>query len=240
MEFTPNEYRQKAKDLLKDNYKKPAIVMYITTIVFAGVIIAYYFAYINPNSARMDSVGFIARSFSDMMLYIYVIVTGYLLYTANYLALSIVKKHDRSLKEIFGAVFKRDLLNTLILRLFMVIFTFFCLLLLIIPGIIVSYSYSMSFYLMNKVGHLTSSQAMGRSMNLLKGHKKKLFLLDLSFLGDYIVGILTLGYTLHKVIPEHIVARTLFFEDRYFAVYGEDSLRNKSRILEYYNRNNWD
>ena len=130
MGFSPHEYRLKAKELLENNYKKPAIVMYITTIVFAAVIVMYYLAYTNPNSVRMDSVGLISRSFADAMLYIYVIVTGYLLYTVNFLGLSIIKKRDRSVKEVFGAVFKRDLLNTLILRLFMVIFTFFCLLLL--------------------------------------------------------------------------------------------------------------
>ncbi len=237
---TPHDYRVKAKELLEHSYKKPAIVMYFTTIVFAGVIVLYYLAYVNPNSVRMDSIGLISRSFADILLYVYVFATGYVLYTVNYLGLSIVKKRLRSTKEVLTAAFKRDLLNSLILRLFMVIFTFFCLLLLIIPGIIISYAYSMSFYLMNKVGHLKASQAMGRSINLMKGHKKELFLLDLSFVGDYLVGILTLGYTLHKVIPQHVIARTLFFEDRYFAVYGEDKLRNKSKILEYYNRKNWD
>lgn len=240
MRFTPNVYREKAKNLLEFNYKKPAIVMYFTTIVFACVIFLYFLVYINPYSVRMDTIGFISRSFADIMLYIFVFVTGYLLYTVNYLGLTIIKRRKRSVKEILLQAFRKDLLNTLILRLFMVIFTFFCLLLLIIPGVILSYSYSMSFFIMNKVGHLKASQAMGRSINLMKGHKKELFLLDLSYLGDYLVGILTLGITLHKVIPEHVTARTLFFEDRYVAVYGDDALRNKSKILEYYNRNNWD
>ena len=46
----------------------------------------------------------------------------------------------------------------------------------------------------------------------MNGHKWDLFVLDLSFLGWYIVGLLCLGIGVLWVIPYHNMARTHFYE----------------------------
>ena len=73
------------------------------------------------------------------------------------------------------------------------IYIFLWTLLFIIPGIIKTFSYSMSFYV--KVDHpeYDYSQCITESRKLMKGHKWELFVLRLSFIGWYIVGILCLG-----------------------------------------------
>lgn len=46
---------------------------------------------------------------------------------------------------------------------------------------------------------------------MMNGHRMELFLLDLSFIGWYIVGALCLGLGTLWVIPYHQAARTQFY-----------------------------
>lgn len=48
------------------------------------------------------------------------------------------------------------------------------------------------------------------------GNKSDLFLLDLSYIGWYLLSILTLGILLLWVVPRHQTARTLFFNEIYY------------------------
>lgn len=93
------------------------------------------------------------------------------------------------------------------------IYTFLWTLLLIIPGIIKSYSYAMTPFLMKDNEELSNNAAIEESMRMMQGHKMDLFILDLTFIGWYILGILSLGIGLLWVIPYHYTARAAFYED---------------------------
>jgi uncharacterized membrane protein len=47
----------------------------------------------------------------------------------------------------------------------------------------------------------------------MDGHKLDLFMLDLGYLGWYLLSLFTFGILLIWVIPWHQTARTLFFAD---------------------------
>ena len=66
-------------------------------------------------------------------------------------------------------------------------------LLLFIPGIIKAYSYRMVPYILAEHPELSASEIITRSREMMDGHKWNAFVLDLSFLGWYLLGILTLG-----------------------------------------------
>ena len=66
-------------------------------------------------------------------------------------------------------------------------------LLLIIPGIIKSYAYAMTFYLINKDSSLSGKEAIALSQKMMKGYKWKLFVLQLSFIGWILLDMLTFG-----------------------------------------------
>lgn len=70
---------------------------------------------------------------------------------------------------------------------------FFWYLLFIVPGIIKSYEYSQVPYLLTKDPNLTSAEAIEISRQLTDGHKLDMFVLDLSFIGWYLLGSLLLG-----------------------------------------------
>ena len=60
-------------------------------------------------------------------------------------------------------------------------------LLFIIPGIVASYSYAMSYYIKNDHPEYKWNECIKESKKMMKGYKWKLFCLDLSFIGWRIV-----------------------------------------------------
>jgi len=87
----------------------------------------------------------------------------------------------------------------------------FCL--LIIPGIIISLGLSMRSYILADDKEISSIDALKASWELTKGHKTQLFWLCLSFIGWFILSILTLGIGLLFFVPYVETAFAHFYED---------------------------
>ena len=75
------------------------------------------------------------------------------------------------------------------------------LLLLVVPGIIKAYEYSMIPYLLAENPSLSASEAFSLSKQMTTGQKMDLFVLDLSFLGWIILGAICCGIGLLFVQP---------------------------------------
>ena len=65
--------------------------------------------------------------------------------------------------------------------------------LFIIPGIIASYSYAMTDYILAENPELTAKEAIERSKDMMEGNRWRLFCLEISFVGWGILSLLTLG-----------------------------------------------
>ncbi|MCQ2385244.1 MAG: DUF975 family protein [Clostridia bacterium] len=102
--------------------------------------------------------------------------------------------------------------DNFILGLLQSIFIFLWSLLFVIPGLVKTYSYAMCFYIKNDNPNLSAIDCITESRKLMNGHKGQLFLLDLSFIGWYIVGALCFGIGILWVIPYHTAARTAFYD----------------------------
>jgi uncharacterized membrane protein len=91
--------------------------------------------------------------------------------------------------------------ENVLLGFMMGLFTALWSLLFIIPGIVKAFAYSMSFYV--KVEHPDYGwrECMKESERLMKGYKFSYFVLQLSFIGWYIVGMLTFGIGMLWVLP---------------------------------------
>lgn len=85
-------------------------------------------------------------------------------------------------------------------------------LLFIVPGVIKSYSYRLSFYILADNPEMRPSEARDDSVILMEGNKLRLFLLDLSFIGAMILSVLTGGILLFWVMPYMHTAYALFYE----------------------------
>ena len=109
--------------------------------------------------------------------------------------------------------FPEDFGGTLLLGLLSSLFTFLWGLLLVVPGIVKAYSYSQAFFIKVDRPEYDWRACMDESIRLMDGHKMDLFILDLSFLGWYIVGALCIGVGTLWVYPYHMAARTKFYEE---------------------------
>ncbi len=87
-------------------------------------------------------------------------------------------------------------------------------LLLIVPGIIAAYRYSMADYLLVTRPELGILDCIRESKRLTKGHKMELFKLDLSFLGWFFLCIIPIvgQILLIWVHPYHDISALLFYE----------------------------
>lgn len=104
-------------------------------------------------------------------------------------------------------------------------------LLLIVPGIIAFYRYRMAIYLLLENPNMTAMQCINESKRIMKGHKGELFVLDLSFIGWYLLiavvnaisgwlgivlfGAVSLGYLVRIwLLPFTALSWALFYRQR--------------------------
>ena len=109
--------------------------------------------------------------------------------------------------------FKNHFAESAVLYFLRNLFIFLWSLLFIIPGIIKAYSYSMAFYIQQENKDKNWRTCLDESTALTDGYKGKLFLLDLSFIGWYIVGFLCLFVGVLWVSAYHNMARAEFYEE---------------------------
>ena len=86
-------------------------------------------------------------------------------------------------------------------------------LLFIIPGIIKTYSYAMTPYILHENPELSASEAIHRSRMMMKGHKFDLFWLQLSFIGWFFLCLLTTGIGFLWLQPYYYTAQAAFYEE---------------------------
>ncbi|WP_240763217.1 DUF975 family protein [Paenibacillus thalictri] len=110
------------------------------------------------------------------------------------------------------AGFKR-FLPALGLSLMIGLLTFLWTLLLIVPGIIAALRYSQAFYIMNDNPDIGVMDAIRTSKEMMDGQKMKLFLLQLSFIGWFLLGCITFGIAMLWVYPYFLAAMANFYED---------------------------
>ncbi|WMM24782.1 DUF975 family protein [Tissierella sp. MB52-C2] len=96
----------------------------------------------------------------------------------------------RSLFSTFNSLEYFDIIKTQFLRSLYNLLWYFA---LIIPGIIKSYEYSMVPYILAEEPNLPSNEVIRRSIDMTDGHKWDMFVLDLSFIGWYILGLFFFG-----------------------------------------------
>ena len=88
-----------------------------------------------------------------------------------------------------------------------------CSLLLVIPAVIFYYMLSQIFYLLADNPQIGAVEVLKKSAEMMKGYKWKLFCLHLSFIGWYLLGIVTLGIAFIWVGPYIKTANTIFYEN---------------------------
>lgn len=115
----------------------------------------------------------------------------------------------------FGMLFSgfQDYGRILGTKLLQTVYTLLWMLLLVVPGIIKSYSYAMTDFILKDEPEKCNNAAIEKSMAMMEGNKMKLFLLDLSFIGWFLLSLLTCGIGSFFLMPYVAVSRAAFYED---------------------------
>lgn len=140
-----------------------------------------------------------------------VLVTGPMFYGESKLFYRhAVEGGDIRVEKVFDG-FKDDFGGIFVLGLLMDLFIALWSLLLVVPGIVKAYAYSQAYYLKADHPEYDWRTCVQESMALMNGHKMELFLLDLSFIGWYILGALCFGIGTLWVSAYHSAARAQFY-----------------------------
>lgn len=108
---------------------------------------------------------------------------------------------------------KADIVGNIITGVLYTVFISLWSMLFVIPGIIKSFSYSMTFYVKNDNPGMSANDAITESRRLMDGYKMKYFMLQLSFIGWLIVGSFCLGVGTLWVAAYMESARAVFYEE---------------------------
>lgn len=139
------------------------------------------------------------------------LITGPLTVALASIALKVIRGEAFELKDLFDGF--NNFTNTFLLYLLNSIFISLWSLLFFIPGIVKSLSYSMSYYIMAEHPEMTHTEARKASMAMMEGNKWRLFCLQLSFIGWYILCGFTFGILTIWVTPYVQTATAAFYEE---------------------------
>ena len=196
------EYRNAAWDMLKADWKGAVLLFFVYNLIVMFMSTVLGLA-MGDNQTLSSLLNLIVEVFVAFPL-------GYLCLREF---IKFVRGGKIELSKQLVEPFKADYVRSIKVFGLSTIYTMLWLLLLIIPGIIKSYSYCMAAYISINNEKLTAEECINLSMKLTNGYKMKLFLLDLSFFGWYLLSLLTLGIGLLWVVPYHFTAQIMVFED---------------------------
>ncbi|MEN6636944.1 MAG: DUF975 family protein [Clostridiaceae bacterium] len=126
-----------------------------------------------------------------------------------------ISMYESSSAPKIETIFSRfsNLGNALLLRLLMTVKILLWTLLLIIPGIVAAYRYSMAPFIMAENPDLSATESVERSKQLMAGNKWRLFCLQFSFIGWLLLAALTGGIGGVFLRPYMKAATTAFYLD---------------------------
>ena len=214
MAVTRKELKDNAKQSLRENWGWAIIVFLITAIIFGIFTGAGHWldeTYINYDGTN------IFYQFASPIGSILLWIGSFIGLSRNiaFLELRDDQKEEKTYMAAFSVFtenrFGPELINFVLVS----IFTFLWTWLLIIPGIIKAYSYSMTPYIVKDMvasgKQVSATDGINASKELMKGHKMALFIFDLSFLGWNILAAITCGIGYLWVTPYYQTAKANFY-----------------------------
>lgn len=204
--MTRRELKKEAKDQLRGNWVWAIALSFVAwLIVYAVNDIqsfirtgndAVYYAYYQVNNGIKEPV---VEPTGGVIGFIISILAGILFWGVLYTVLQFRDNGDKPniFSGMFSAYRSNRFISSFLTFLCQYIFTLLWTMLLVIPGIIKGFSYAMTPFIMKDLYDAgqkpSATEAITKSRHLMNGHKTELFVLDLSFIGWWLLSILTCG-----------------------------------------------
>lgn len=125
---------------------------------------------------------------------------------------------------IFKNTFNKNYWQKFLLQLIKSILLTLLYMLLIVPGVVYSYKWKFSTYILAEHPEMSFGDAMRASEKMTQGHKWELFVLDLSFIGWFLLMIPTLGLISIYVTPYYSTTIALYYENFKIRAYQEGAI----------------
>ena len=206
------QVKEQAKQIMKRNYWKMFVVTLIaSTLTGEKTTIIERIQDFASNNISYDTSPIFYSSNFQYIFYSFISVASilgifYTIFIGNVIVVGknryFIKNHveNPELGEIFSG-FKGNYLNVVKIMFLMDLKTLLWLFLFIVPGIIKAYEYSMIPYLLAENPNLSADEAFFLSKQMTTGQKADLFVLDLSFIGWIILGLICCGIGILFVLP---------------------------------------
>lgn len=206
------EYKNEALAALRGNWAPAVLATLVYYLLTLFLISPYEVAVFRTNSADIMGLMAASRWYGVFLLGMILVIGPFLVGYVNSFKKLLVEGDDRITANSFREGFK-PYWRSVWAYLFRGILITLWSLLLIIPGIIKSLSYAMTMYIVKDHPELTVNEAIDLSKDMMYGHKYDLFYLYISFIGWYLLSILTLGIGTFWLMPYIQTAQASFYED---------------------------
>lgn len=206
------EYKNEALAALRGNWAPAVLATLVYYLLTLFLISPYEVAVFRTNSADIMGLMAASRWYGVFLLGMILVIGPFLVGYVNSFKKLLVEGDDRITANSFREGFK-PYWRSVWAYLFRGILITLWSLLLIIPGIIKSLSYAMTMYIVKDHPELTVNEAIDLSKDMMYGHKYDLFYLYISFIGWYLLSILTLGIGTFWLMPYIETAQASFYED---------------------------
>ncbi len=205
--WTRAELKSRAKEGLRHYYWYGLLVVFVAGILGAtsgGGAVSPSVAVNNTSTvANSDSLGmYYDTEFLIMVLMIMTVVSlaifVFAIFVSNvvavgkcrYFTISTLEQRNAGFEELFGCFKKGRYLNVVKVQFFRGLFEFLWGLLFIIPGIIKHYEYYMVPYLAAEYPSMDRKEIFRLSKQMMDGNKFSTWVLELSFIGWYLLGVI--------------------------------------------------
>ena len=139
------------------------------------------------------------------------VIAGPLAVGAAFFALKISRDQEAKTDDLFFS-FNNNLGNSILAYLLLTIFVTIGIFLLIIPGIIVAFALSQTFFILAENPSMDSYSAVVKSKDMMNGYKWQYFKIGLRLFGLGILCLFTLGIGFLWLIPYQYVVYAKFYE----------------------------
>ena len=185
------EVKQWAKE--KVNGKR---LLILVALIILSALSGY--TVVNNKDSALSSLLSIAIS-----LLLFIVTVGYAKFMLNF-----INDKEYSLDQLWSYFGDWKNLATVWIHETVMVFLYY--LLLIIPGIIKTISYSLVPYILVDDPNMSSSDVLDLSAKMMDGHKMDYFKLELSFIGWHLLAVLTLGILEIWIAPYQATAMAKF------------------------------
>ncbi|WP_159563747.1 MULTISPECIES: DUF975 family protein [unclassified Exiguobacterium] len=200
------EWKRQARHALKGNWWRMAGVALLFFIVSG--IPQWFMPGVDADSPEL----FTSRALTWVFVsHVVQIMIAPLAIGWSWLTLDVSREKGASLWTMFRP-FRTRYLKHVVTSLVMSVFLVLWSLLLIVPGVIKGFSYSLTPYILRDRPELSVLESITESRRLMDGHKMEALMLVLSFLGWFLVGTLTLGIGFFFIGPYISTTYATFYD----------------------------